>query len=1206
MAVELISKIKPKNNGSFAMVDSVDVEMPDGTRLNTLHADLQSAKTDPVTGETYESITARLNASSQASDGINTEVVNARKVGTDGTTYTNLKERLDANSDSIDANTSAISAASKNKTDNVTFNNLSARLENMQSDINANKTSINDASVYDSATFTSLAARLNAERELLNAVITEVENAREGDNIYGSLAARLEADSTTFTATNNEVVNARTDGDNTTYTTLGNRLNTEKNQFDALKSEVENARSAPRDTSYPTLGARINALDTEIKTNASELFSARTNVDQEFGSLDARLDADRAVTDSVRNEVIAARGFPRDTIFDTIGDRINDLDTSIRYLLYEYNNSRVDSILEHTAYDSLAERLAAEMQYLDKEISEIQTGFMLDEITDDEDDVIITDTEDSIDAATPVGANYIHLTVDEAMNRLRDEIQTAVASLRDIAAKMMADELIDVRTDLDELESGYLFDELYIDPAPEDPESVYIEGVDEPVYPDPVIIPLEDREYEPLIIWKYVEHPEQIEYDENDEPIVIEQEPVIQENTLRTVLPYGSVLEPYIQLILEPLRVEMKGRDDAILEIAREEMRNQLNQAQKEYVEHYDWSNKDHLTIPEPRLAVLNFSNVGELPTTKTENKRVWVEFWDLNGNYFRKRAIVNAQGNSSMAFIKKNFSIDLFNDDFDGDDPFMLRIGNWVAQDSFHLKAYYTDFFRGVSVISYKLYDQMVKTRGIKADRPWKKALINFDNITTESSTTGVDPINGLDLQLDNGAKNFPLGFPCIVLLNGEFYGIYAFNIKKHRDNYHMIKDNPKNIHLDGSIDSTTIFGANGDTSKIKWIPGSDAGFEIRNPKSLVTMSGAKYNSDSTSSQELIDSTSEAYIAENSKHVLSAQVKSYIVNLSTYITQLSDLETELTTKVTNEEITSDDLNASMRAKIEEFFDPENIIDYMLETSLVRDTDGYRKNWQWTTYDGVKWYVNPYDMDGIFGAYHIGNYTNPAPNSANLLNTSTALPNGWVYKYYKAEIKQRWNYLKDAGIFTVDNIMGIMTDWLDRIGTDNFEREYEKWPESPCNRSSNINGTFWTLSGKSYITTGWDASTTYAENALVIRSKTEVINENTGETMTTRKVYKSKTSNNLGNDPFDEETSSEYWDEVSYIPTKNYAVGDTCYYGGTMFYKFTAKVASRGRAPFTALYETYPYEMGHKDNIYRVYNWLTKVISGLDTNINNL
>lgn len=36
MAIELISKIKPKNNGTFAIVDAVDVEMPDGRRLSEM------------------------------------------------------------------------------------------------------------------------------------------------------------------------------------------------------------------------------------------------------------------------------------------------------------------------------------------------------------------------------------------------------------------------------------------------------------------------------------------------------------------------------------------------------------------------------------------------------------------------------------------------------------------------------------------------------------------------------------------------------------------------------------------------------------------------------------------------------------------------------------------------------------------------------------------------------------------------------------------------------------------------------------------------------------------------------------------------------------------------------------------------------------------------------------------------------------------
>jgi hypothetical protein len=34
MAIEVIGKIKPKNNGTFPLMDAEDVLMPDGTRLS--------------------------------------------------------------------------------------------------------------------------------------------------------------------------------------------------------------------------------------------------------------------------------------------------------------------------------------------------------------------------------------------------------------------------------------------------------------------------------------------------------------------------------------------------------------------------------------------------------------------------------------------------------------------------------------------------------------------------------------------------------------------------------------------------------------------------------------------------------------------------------------------------------------------------------------------------------------------------------------------------------------------------------------------------------------------------------------------------------------------------------------------------------------------------------------------------------------------
>lgn len=42
MAIEVIDKIKQKNNGTFALMDAADVEMPDGTRLDNKIKDIDT------------------------------------------------------------------------------------------------------------------------------------------------------------------------------------------------------------------------------------------------------------------------------------------------------------------------------------------------------------------------------------------------------------------------------------------------------------------------------------------------------------------------------------------------------------------------------------------------------------------------------------------------------------------------------------------------------------------------------------------------------------------------------------------------------------------------------------------------------------------------------------------------------------------------------------------------------------------------------------------------------------------------------------------------------------------------------------------------------------------------------------------------------------------------------------------------------------
>ena len=424
-----------------------------------------------------------------------------------------------------------------------------------------------------------------------------------------------------------------------------------------------------------------------------------------------------------------------------------------------------------------------------------------------------------------------------------------------------------------------------------------------------------------------------------------------------------------------------------------------------------DWSKAESLAIPEPRCAVVNFTGLASMPTSKTVDIPAVIEFWDMQGNYFKKNIVCSAQGGTSLSYVKKNVKFDLLNDD---GSEFDLKIGNWVAQDGFHLKAYYTDFFRGVGAVSYKFWDEVMRFNGLDKDRPYKLAMIDASKIFT--SGTIMNNPDDITLQMDTGALCHPDGFPCIVYLNGEFYGVFAWQIKKQRKNYRMDKSTVEHIHLDGTLYTQYFWDG-----VINWTM-----FEIRNPNKLYTMNGKKYDGDSP--KELIDETSEKYDPDNKDHVRSAKVKKYIQD---FVRRFGELK-----------------RAPTREKYDELFDWENQRDYMIFSDVIKNNDGFGKNWQWTTYDGVKWYVNAYDLDMSFGGMFNGTQIT-APLIGHI-NTNTNLPAYYVVRFYNTELEARYKELRDAGIISVSNILDKLVDWTSRIGTDNYELEYERWPDSPC------------------------------------------------------------------------------------------------------------------------------------------------------------
>ena len=474
-----------------------------------------------------------------------------------------------------------------------------------------------------------------------------------------------------------------------------------------------------------------------------------------------------------------------------------------------------------------------------------------------------------------------------------------------------------------------------------------------------------------------------------------------------------------------------------------------------------DWSDSSFIQIPEPRFAIINITGIDKMPTTKTQNLHAWVEFWDMQGNYFKKHAILNAQGRSSMHWEKKNISLDLCDDEWIGDETPKVRFGNWIPQDSFHVKAYYTDVVRGLCPICYKLYEEIVHTRGNMYDSPWKKALIDFSKIDAITKSFGNPYVGEYDLLTDTGARCFPDGFPLACYLNGDFYGVFSLQLKKHRDNYHLNKSTAEHVHLDGILDNTTFFGGK---ENIDW-----SQFEVRNPKNLYTIRGNKYDADVRQEEIAGDTEVTAWItagklpngtAISSKIkknlLLTAKVKKYIQNLADAVPSITEAMNVYEASSKSEE----DLRV-LKTTYDKYLDVQNMTDYIILSDIVGHGDGFAGNWQWFTYDGIKWWVGLYDCDLIFGGSWKGE--NVYSVGKDHVDSSTKKPNGYVIKYYYDEMVERYRQLSDLGIISSDNIVGLLKDWCLRIGSTFYILEYEKWKDSPCLSDSVVNEEYWEL-----------------------------------------------------------------------------------------------------------------------------------------------
>ena len=141
----------------------------------------------------------------------------------------------------------------------------------------------------------------------------------------------------------------------------------------------------------------------------------------------------------------------------------------------------------------------------------------------------------------------------------------------------------------------------------------------------------------------------------------------------------------------------------------------------------------------------------GVIPTTKDN---VLAELTYISKTLtFHSYIKIKCQGNSSMSYPKKNFTIALYEDE-DRNTKMKVPFKNWGKQSKFVLKANWIDISHMRNVISARLWGDVVKSRQNYMDLP--------ELLRTSPNQGAID------------------GFPIKVYNNGIYQGRYTWNIPK------------------------------------------------------------------------------------------------------------------------------------------------------------------------------------------------------------------------------------------------------------------------------------------------------------------------------------------------------------------------------------------------------------------------------------------
>ena len=274
-------------------------------------------------------------------------------------------------------------------------------------------------------------------------------------------------------------------------------------------------------------------------------------------------------------------------------------------------------------------------------------------------------------------------------------------------------------------------------------------------------------------------------------------------------------------------------------------------------------------------------------------------------------------QGNSSITmFQKKNYTI-VFDNAFE-------VVDGWGEQKKYCLKSNFNDPSQYRNLLCATLWGNTVKSR-------------------TVANTN----LNALP---NGGAVD---GFPVIIALNGEFHGLYTWNIPKDAWLFDMTDTSKQQAIVCADIP--------GDGTCFKAMADFTNDFEL------------EYSSDDTSD----------WVLSSLNRLISAVMESDGTNITYGITP--------------------------------YIDWDSAIDYYIHTVLTKGTDAVPKNYILVTFDGTKWMFSAYDMDTVFGITDYGASFSTAQGTPNFVSmASQHALFAIIWKYMRPQLRARYKQVRES------------------------------------------------------------------------------------------------------------------------------------------------------------------------------------------------